>query len=132
MHKNFKELFPKYVVLIRVGTFYEAYLDDACIIAYIMSYKLRDGNYKSCGFPSNSLNRVLSVLDRKTINYLVLDKSHNYEEEVKEDYKRKNKYDEILTDAKKYIDKIYRIEKIKNHLMLDDSKLVMVEKLLYE
>ncbi len=97
-----------------------------------MSYKLRDGNYKSCGFPSNSLNRVLSILDRKTINYLVLDKSHNYEEEVKEDYKRKNKYDDILTDAKKYIDKIYRIEKIKNHLMLDNFKLVMVEKLLYE
>ena len=63
MQKTIKELFPKYVVLIRVGTFYESFYDDACIVAYLMSYKLRDGNYKSCGFPSNSLNRVLSVLD---------------------------------------------------------------------
>ena len=72
MHKTIKELFPDYVVLIKIGTFYESYGDDA---------------------------NMLSILDRKCINYLVVDRSHNYEEEFKENYKRKNNYKEILKDA---------------------------------
>ena len=53
-----------------------------------------------------TINKVLSVLDRKCINYIAIDRSHNYEEEIKQNYKRKNKYNEILNDAKRYIDRL--------------------------
>lgn len=133
MHKTLKELFPDYIVLIKIGTFYEAYGDDANILSFLFSYKIRTvGENISCGFPINSLNRIISILDRKSINYLVVDKSHNYEEEMKQNYKRKNKYNEILKETSKYIDIISRIEKIKNYLMLNDSRIIDVEKLLYE
>ena len=107
MHKTLKELFPDYIVLIKIETFYEAYGDDANILSFLFSYKTRIiGENISCGFPINSLNRIISILDRKSINYLVIDKSHNYEEEMKQNYKRKNNYNEILIDTNKYIDKI--------------------------
>ena len=32
---NIKDLFPNYVVLVKVGTFYDAYFYDAKILAYI-------------------------------------------------------------------------------------------------
>ena len=47
-------------------------------------------------------------------------------------YKKKNKYIDISSKANSYIDKLNRIERIKNHLLKDDSKLEEVEKLLYE
>lgn len=71
-------------------------------------------------------------MDRKCINYIVIDRSHNYEEEIKQNYKRKNKYKEIVSDAKRSIDKIDRIEKIRTHLLLDDKYLSDIERLLYE
>lgn len=133
INKTIKELFPEYIVFIKIGNFYEVYEDDAIIISYLFGYKIRNiNNLNSCGFPLNSINKVLSILDRKTINYIAIDKAHNYEEEVKENYKRKNNYNEILESAKNYIDKIDRIEKIRNHLMMDDSKLIDVERLIYE
>ena len=133
MHKTIKELFPDYIVLIKIGSFYESYGADANILSFLFSYKIRVvSDNVNCGFPVNSLNRILSVLERKCINYLVVDRSHNYEEEIKENFKRKNKYNEILKEAKKYIDKINRIEKVKNYLMINDSRLLDVEKLLYE
>ena len=62
MHKTIKELFPDYIVLIKMGTFYEAYGDDANILSYLFSYKIRVvSDNVNCGFPVNSLNRILSV-----------------------------------------------------------------------
>ena len=62
MHKTLKELFPDYIVLIKIGTFYEAYGDDANILSFFFSYKTRTiGENISCGFPINSLNRIISI-----------------------------------------------------------------------
>ena len=84
MVKNIKELFPEYVLLVKIGTFYECYNSDAYIISYLFNYKIKtliDGD-KNCGFPTNSINKIISMLETKTINYIVVDKKHNYEEEV--------------------------------------------------
>lgn len=132
--KNIKELFPENVLLVKIGTFYESYNYDAYIISYLFNYKMKtliDGD-KICGFPTNSLNKVLSMLENKSINYIVVDKKHNYEEETKMNFKRKNKYNELLTKSMKYIDKINRINKIRNYLLNHDSKIESVEKLIYE
>ena len=62
----------------------------------------------------------------------MLDKSHNYEEENKVNYKKKNKYTEVLDTANEYIDKVKRIDKVRNYLLKDSSKLDEIENLIYE
>ena len=58
MVHNIKELFPEYVMLLKIGNFYECYNDDAKIISYLFDYKLKqlDNDDKNCGFPLISLN----------------------------------------------------------------------------
>ena len=134
MIKNIKELLPEYVVLVKIGTFYEVYNNDSYIISYLFNYKIKtliDGD-KNCGFPTGALNKVLSTLENKSINYIVVDKKHNYEEETKMNFKRKNKYNELLTKSKEYIDRITRINKIRNYLLNNYSKIESVEKIIYE
>lgn len=41
MVHNIKELFPNYIVMIKIGTFYEVYNDDANIISYLFKYKIK-------------------------------------------------------------------------------------------
>lgn len=134
MINNLKELFPEYVLLLKIGTFYECYNDDANIISYLFGYKIKtlSSGDKVCGYPLVSYNKVISNLESRNINYISIDKAHNYEEMDKMNYKKKNKYIDISSKANSYIDKLNRIEKIKNHLLKDDSKLEEVEKLLYE
>lgn len=134
MIKNIKELLPEYVVLVKIGTFYEVYNNDSYIISYLFNYKIKtliDGD-KNCGFPTGALNKVLSILENKSINYIVVDKKHNYEEETKMNFNRKNKYNELLTKSKEYIDRITRINKIRNYLLNNYSKIESVEKIIYE
>lgn len=111
MAKNLKELFPNYVVMIKIGTFYEVYYDGAYIISYLLGYKLKilNGDVRNCGFPTVSINKVLYILDNKKINYLVVDKSDNYAELNKNNFKNKNKYNEIYEMCKEEIDIKLRI-----------------------
>ena len=134
MVHNIKELFPKYVVMLKIGTFYEVYNDDANIIYYLFKYKIKtiSSGDSVCGFPVVSINKVRYLLEKKSINYIMIDKSHNYEEEDKMDYKRKNKYDEVLDTASEYIDKINRIDRVRNYLIKDSSKLRDIGNLIYE
>lgn len=134
MVHNIKELFPNYILLLKIGTFYEVYNDDASIISYLFKYKIKimSSGDKVCGFPLVSINKVLYILENKNINYIILDKSHNYEEEGKINYKKKNKYYEVLDIANGYINKISRIDRIKEYLLKDSSKLDDIENLIYE
>lgn len=53
--KDIKGLLPDYVVLVKIGTFFENYNDDANIMSYLFKYKIRNliDNNKSCGFQFN-------------------------------------------------------------------------------
>lgn len=134
MIRNIKELFPNYIILVKIGTFYESYNDDSSIISYLCNYKRKELSSGDiiCGFPIVSLNKVKYLLEQRNINYLILDKAHNYEEQEKMNYKNKNKYNNLLTVSNEYINKISRIEKIKNHLLKDSKKLNKIEELLFE
>lgn len=134
MVNNLKELFPDYVLLLKIGTFYECYCDDANIVSYLFSYKrktLSSGD-KVCGFPLVSYYKVISNLENRNINYISIDKAHNYEEIDKVNYKKKNQYHVILDKANCYINNLERIDKIKNFLLKDNSKIDEIERLLYE
>ncbi len=134
MVNNLKELFPDYVLLIKIGTFYECYNDDANMISYLFGYKIKtlSTRDKVCGFPTVSYHKVISNLENRCINYISIDKAHNWEEVDKVIYKRKNHYQETKEKANHYIDKINRIDRIKNYLLKNDDKILEVEKMLYE
>jgi len=134
MARSIKELFPEYVVMIKIGSFYEVYNDDANIISYLFKYKVKSlsSDDRVCGFPISSINKVLYILEGKNINYIMIDRAHNYEEEGKFNYKKKNKNYEVLDIANEYIDRMGRIDKIKNFLIKDSSKLIDIENILYE
>ena len=44
------------VVIRRLGGFYNVFDDDTIIVSYLTGYKISNGR---CGFPINSLNKVL-------------------------------------------------------------------------
>lgn len=134
MANNIKELFPDYVVLIKIGTFYECYNMDANILAYLFKYKIKTltNGDKVSGFPIVSYNKIISNLEKRNINYISIDKKHNYEEIDKMNYKKKNKYKEVVDRANKYINIITRVDRIRNILLKDSSKISDVERLLYE
>ena len=91
MVRNIKDLFPNYIVLVKIGTFFESYNNDAYIMSYIFQYKLKTliSYDTTCGFPTCSINRIKSILESRSVNYLIVDKKHNYEEIEKMNYKRK-------------------------------------------
>ena len=67
-------------------------------------------------YKTNSLNKVTSILENKKINYLVVDRSHSYEEDDKVDFKD-NKYQEIYEKAKKYVTAKMRLENISRYIL---------------
>ena len=83
-----KEKYDDYIILIKVGNFYNVLSKDAQILSTIFNYKKNTftGTIK-VGFPISSLNKILKTLDNLKINYIV------YENKVilKQKFK-KNKY----------------------------------------
>ena len=57
------------------NNFYEAYNDDAYVIAYIMKYKIIscEKDYVKVGFPSELLSEVISYLKRNRVSFYVND-----------------------------------------------------------
>ena len=80
MIKSIKEIHHEYVVLIKIGAFYHAYGKDAYIISYLFGYKRKSfgSNSSTCGFPKSALSYVESKLEEKKINYILIDRAHQY------------------------------------------------------
>lgn len=114
-----KELYRESVVLLKVGTFYNAYFDDATLISYLFDYKIKklDNNVNNCGFPTSALNNVKYMLEQKKINYIVIDRAHNYEENEKEDFKGENTYLENYKKANRCVIFRDRVENIKKYML---------------
>lgn len=127
--ENVKKIHKLYVILIRIGNFYNCYGRDAYVISYLLGYKitLLDSNIYTCSFPKSAINKVLSILESNKINYIILDKRNNYDVENKINFKNLNKYEEIYIKAKAKIATRMRIEKIYKYLLSCQN-----EKLIYE
>lgn len=133
-----KKIHSEDVVLVKAGTFYNVYEQDAIIIAYLLGYKIKENDgHKLAGFPANSLNKVITKLEEQHINYMILDKSHNYEEESM-NFKKENRYKEVFEKARKNININNRINKIYEYLLknIDNieikTKLHEMEQIVYE
>lgn len=63
-----KEKYPNSVVLIKSGSFYRTYDNDAIILSYLCCYKVIKN---VLGFPIRSLSKVLKELKREEVNFVV-------------------------------------------------------------
>lgn len=124
MVKNIKQIHSKDIVFVKLGKFYYCYGKDSYIISFFFGYKLNlvENTIYSCGFPSQSLNKIISKLENKKINYVIVDRRNNYEIEQKEDFKNLNTYDKYYEKAKEEIGKKLRIEKINTYLLENIDK----------
>lgn len=69
-----KEKYPKSLIIIKAGNFYDCINDDAIIINKLFNYKIKElSKYIRVGFPINSLNRVRIILTKYEINYITVD-----------------------------------------------------------
>ena len=104
----------------------------------MFDYKLRRDKYVSCGFPLSALNKVKVELEKENVDYIVVDKRNEYEVICKEEFKKENKYEEILAIGKtkelikRKAEKInkYIIENITNEWVV--KKIKKLEEVLYE
>lgn len=73
LYRKNKERYPKYVVLIKVGVFYETYNEDCLVLNNLFGYKIKNiGDYYRTGFPINSYSKVIEKLNKIKINYLII------------------------------------------------------------
>lgn len=124
MVKNIKQIHNKDIVFVKLGKFYYCYGKDSYIISFFFGYKLNlvENTIYSCGFPSQSLNKITSKLENKKINYVIVDRRNNYEIEQKEDFKNLNTYDKYYEKAKEEIGTKLRIQKINTYLLENIDK----------
>ena len=120
MVKELKEEFPYYIILMKSGSFYKGYGKDSIVMNYVFGYKV---NYdpvtdipevkeiQTSGFPLNSLSKVLAKLEERKINFMVIDKSENYREIEKKNFKEKNDYQEVFLKATEIYNRKYLFEK---------------------
>ena len=73
-------------------------------------YKVVNGR---CGFPINSLNKVINILEDNKVNYIVRE---GLEDTNKKNYKKNNRYDTLFVKAKKKYDIDYRIKSIMDRI----------------
>jgi hypothetical protein len=74
---KYKISYREYIVMIKIGNFYEIFDKDAVILSNVFNYKLsKISDTIKCGFPISSLEKVLNVLKSKQINYVVIEKNN--------------------------------------------------------
>ena len=83
----------------------------------------------TCGFPINAISKVENNLEKSKINYIVVDRRSNYEEEEKYINKQENNYDKIFEKSKAIVAIIFRIQKITDYLKENKEK-ESIEKIL--
>lgn len=132
--KTIKSIHPESIALVKVGKFYNVYGRDSYILSYLFGYKLKEvENVSTCGFPVESINKIMAKLENKKINYLLLDRRNNYEVDGRSDNKNLNTYIKTYEKAKEYMNAKNRVNKINDYLLhnLNNKKLInQIEKVI--
>lgn len=140
MVKTIKEIKTETILLLQVGEFFYQYGKDSYIMAYLFGYKIKtiENNIPFSSFPKQALNKVISKLEDKEINYIIINKSLNYEIIEEQNFKKKNTYLKHYKISKEYILKRNRIneiyKKLINNINEENSKEIIkkIEEILYE
>lgn len=134
--KAIKQIHKNEIIMIKIGDFYHVYGKDSYILGYLMKYKLKTikeqkEEYCTCGFPTKVLPKIEAILEEKKINYILLDRRNNYEEDEFIDFKNLNKYESIFENAYRYIKQKEKLDKIYtyflNNIQKDETKKLLNE-----
>ena len=113
-YKDYKERFPKYVIIIKCGNFYEVFNEDSYVIHNLCNYKVRIvGDNRKLGFPILAYNKVIDNLNKKKVNYIIV----NEDKYIKNKINRNNynSYLEYTDSIQDRIDLIYnKLNKLKD------------------
>ena len=97
-----KEKYPKSLIMIKAGNFYDCINDDAIIINKLFNYKIKElSKYIRVGFPINSLNRVRTILTKYEINYITVDNNDvTYSKFIRNNYSKYSSNDYFIVKNK--------------------------------
>ena len=97
-----KEKYPKSLIIIKAGNFYDCLNDDAIIINKLFNYKIKElSKYIRVGFPLNSLNRVRIILTKYEINYITVDNNDiTYSKFIRNNYSKYSSNDYFVIKNK--------------------------------
>lgn len=108
---KYKLDYRNYIILIKIGSFYECFDKDAFIINKLFNYKLkRINNSFKLGFPIKAIDKIILKLNELNINYLVVD-----EEVIRKEFKE-NKYLKYNFNSEEILYNTLRVEKIIDYL----------------
>ena len=126
---SLKNKYKDYVIIIKIGSFYNVISKDAYILSSIFNYKINTfSNTVKVGFPLTSLNKVLNTLDKIKINYLVYEnnivikqkfKRNNYQEFSQNNLTVKERIDAInlkLNEIAQTPEILKILEKVENEI----------------
>lgn len=118
MIKEIKSIHPEDIALIRLGSFYKAYGKDAYIVSKIFEYKTKEEErIISCGFLTKAINKVKATLEKKKINYMLIESTDNYRVDEKEKFKVINFIRELLVNIDKNLENFPKKDiEIKNRI----------------
>ena len=113
-----KEKYPKSVIIIKSGNFYDCINDDAIIINKLFNYKIKElSKYIRVGFPLTSLNRVRTILTKYEINYITVDNNDiTYSKFIRNNYSKYSSNDYFVIK-----NKINNINDILSNNILDSG-----------
>lgn len=103
---TWKEKYPNSVVLIKSGSFYRTYDNDAIILSYLCCYKVIKN---VLGFPIRSLSKILKKLKREEVNFVV-------DNDVHFSFENDDNYLTLLNQSFEVYKLRVRIEKIYDYL----------------
>ena len=112
-YSELKKQKEDFLVLIKSGTFYVTYYDDAKIMSYIFNYQI---NNDKIGFPISNLENVTRNLETQKISYYI----YTDENTIKDYQSENNNYFNILNQSLKFI----------NDKFLNDSLLSRISTLI--
>lgn len=122
--RQIKVIHKDVLCIFKIGNFYHCYNRDAYILCYLFNYKLKciDEGFFECGFPVVSLNKIISKLEEKKINYSIIDKRNEYDEDKTCNFKNLNTYDKVYEKSRSFVNYRTRIENINNYLLENVDK----------
>ncbi len=103
---TWKEKYPNSVVLIKSGSFYRTYDNDAIILSYLCCYYVIKN---VLGFPIRSLSKILKKLKREEVNFVV-------DNDVHFSFENDDNYLTLLNQSFEVYKLSVRIEKIYDYL----------------
>jgi hypothetical protein len=119
-YEDLTEKYPDTIVIRLRGMFYNAYDKSAFVLSELTSYKVKKANANAkckCGFPTNALKKVKSILDNEKIDYIIFEGTAV----VYEGHFEENRFSTVLSryDFSSVINEIehveHREEKVKSN-----------------